>query len=76
MPSALRFQQSGYRSCKALSTQPVQQHLRAEFTQLVRYTRFVELLPTVLAPLLVSPSTQLGTCTAKHASGQLQSTST
>jgi hypothetical protein len=51
MTIAILFQQSGYRTFKAFYTQHVQQHLRGEFPHLLSYTRFVELLPTVLAPL-------------------------
>src|SRR5579859_4156531 len=47
------FHQSHYRTFKAYYTEEVQVHLRAEFPQLVSYHRFVELMPTVLAPLLV-----------------------
>jgi hypothetical protein len=63
MTIAILFQQSGYRTFKAFYTQHVQQHLRGEFPHLLSYTRFVELLPTVLAPLIVYLHTQLGTCT-------------
>ncbi len=52
MTIAILFQQSGYRTFKAFYTQHVQQHLRGEFPHLLSYTRFVELLPTVLAPLI------------------------
>jgi hypothetical protein len=63
MTIAILFQQSHYRTFKAFYTEHVQRHLRGEFPQLVRYTRFVELLPTVLVPLIVSLHTQLGECT-------------
>lgn len=63
MTIAILFQQSHYRTFKAYYTQYVQQHLRSEFPHLVSYTRFVELLPTVLAPLIVYLHTQLGQCT-------------
>ena len=63
MTIAIRFQPSGYRTFKAFYTQHVQQHLQSEFPHLVSYSRFVELLPTVLAPLIVYLHTQLGTCT-------------
>src|SRR5215469_10603025 len=62
MTIAILFQQSHYRTFKAFYTEHVQQHLRAEFPQLVSYSRFVELLPTVLVPLLVYLQTQLGHC--------------
>ncbi len=63
MTIAILFQQSHYRTFKAYYTEHVQQHWRAEFPQLVSYSRFVELLPTVLVPLLVYLQTQLGHCT-------------
>jgi DDE family transposase len=63
MTIAILFQQSHYRTFKAFYTEHVQQHLRGEFPQLVSYSRFVELLPTVLVPLIVYLHTQLGTCT-------------
>ncbi|HLZ23355.1 MAG TPA: IS982 family transposase [Ktedonobacterales bacterium] len=63
MTIAILFQQSHYRTFKAFYTEHVQQHLRGEFLQLVSYTRFVELLPTVLVPLIVYLYHQLGTCT-------------
>ena len=45
------FHQSHYRDFKAFYTQYVQQHLRAEFPQLVSYNRFVELIPGTLLPM-------------------------
>ena len=63
MTIAILFQQSHYRTFKAYYTEHVQQHLRSEFPHLVSYTRFVELLPTVLVPLIVYLHTQLGVCT-------------
>lgn len=63
MTILILFQQSGYRTFKGFYTQQVQTHLRAEFPQLVSYTRFVDLMPRVLLPLAVYLQTQLGTCT-------------
>jgi hypothetical protein len=57
------FHQSHYRTFKAYYTEQVQIHLRAEFPTLVSYSRFVELLPRVLAPLTAYLHTQLGRCT-------------
>lgn len=57
------FQQSGYRTFKDFDTRHVQVHLRAEFPQLVSYTRFVTLMPCVLLTLVMSLHTQLGNCT-------------
>lgn len=63
MTIAILFQQSHYRTFKAFYTEQVQQHLRGKFPQVVSYSRFVELLPSVLAPLAVYLHTQLGACT-------------
>jgi hypothetical protein len=57
------LQQAGYRTFKAFYIQHVQQQLRRAFPPLVSYTRFVALLPTVLAPLIVYLHTQFGACT-------------
>ncbi len=63
MTIAILFQQSHYRTFKAFYTEHVQRHLRSEFPHLVSYSRFVELLPRVLVPLIVYLHTQLGACT-------------
>jgi Transposase DDE domain len=63
MTIAILFQQSHYRTFKAYYTEHVQQHLRSEFPHLVSYSRFAELLPSVLVPLTVYLYSQLGTCT-------------
>ena len=57
------FHQSHYRTFKAYYTEYVQVHLRGEFPQLVSYSRFVELTPSVLAPLLVYLHAQFGSST-------------
>ncbi len=62
MTILILFQQSGYRTFKGFYTQYVQTQLRAEFPQLVSYTRFVALIPRVLLPLAVYLQTQLGAC--------------
>jgi hypothetical protein len=59
----IRFQQSGYRPFKRFYCEHVQVHVRREFPQLVRYTRFVDLMPRYLAPLAVYVQTQRGPCT-------------
>jgi hypothetical protein len=46
------FHCSHYRTFKAYYTDEVQRHLRAEFPALASYSRFVELMPTALLPLL------------------------
>ena len=63
MTILILFQQSGYRTFKGFYTQYVQTHLRAEFPQLVSYSRFVALIPRVLLPLAVYLHTQMGRCT-------------
>jgi DDE family transposase len=57
------FHQSHYRTFKASSTEHVQRYLRAEFPHLVSYSRFVELMPSVLLPLTVYLQSQCGPCT-------------
>jgi hypothetical protein len=57
------FHHSHYRTFKAYYTEYVQQHLQREFPTLVSYSRFVELMPTVLVPLVTYLHTQLGPCT-------------
>lgn len=63
MTIAILFQQSGYRTFKAFYTEYVQVHLRAEFPQLVSYTRCIELLPRIVVPLAIYLQTQCGSCT-------------
>ena len=63
MTMVILFQQSPYRTFKAYDTEYVQRHLRSEFPTLVSYSRFVELMPTVLVPLVTYLHTQLGRCT-------------
>src|SRR5579859_1282999 len=63
MTILILFQQSGYRTFKGFYTQHVQTQLRAEFPQLVSYSRFVALIPRVLLPLAVYLQTQMGSCT-------------
>jgi hypothetical protein len=63
MTSLILFQTSHYRTFKAYYTKHVQVHLRSEFPKLVSYSRFVELMPTVLLPLVAYLHTQMGTCT-------------
>lgn len=63
MTILILFQQSGYRTFKGFYTQYVQTQLRAEFPQLVSYSRFVALIPRVLLPLAAYLQTQMGSCT-------------
>ena len=52
MTIVILLHQSHYRTFKAYYTEYVQRHLRNEFLTLVSYQRFVELMPTVLIPLV------------------------
>jgi transposase len=63
MTIVILFQQSHYRTFKAYYTEYVHRHLCSEFPTLVSYSRFVELMPTVLVPLVAYLHTQLGRCT-------------
>ncbi len=63
MTILILFHQSHYRTFKAYDTDYVQRHLRSEFPRLVSYQRFVELMPTLLVPLLAYLHTQMGHCT-------------
>src|SRR5437660_12479129 len=63
MTIMILFHQSHYRTFKAYYTEYVHRHLRSEFPTLVSYGRFVELMPTVLVPLVAYLHTQLGSCT-------------
>ena len=54
------FHQSHDRTFKAYSTEDVPCHLRSEFPPLVSSNRFVELMPTLLVPLLAYLHTQMG----------------
>jgi hypothetical protein len=63
MTLMILFHQSHYRTFKAYYTEYVQRHLRSEFPTLVSYQRFVELMPTLLVPLVAYLHTQMGHCT-------------
>jgi Transposase DDE domain len=63
MTLLILFQQSHYRTFKAYDTEYVYRHLHSEFPALVSYQRFVELMPTVLVPLVAYLHTHLGQCT-------------
>jgi len=63
MTIIILFHQSHYRTFKAYYTEYVQRHLRSEFPTQVSYQRFVELMPTLLVPLVAYLHTQLGRCT-------------
>jgi hypothetical protein len=57
------FHHSQYRHFKAYYLGQVLPHLKSEFPNLVSYTRFVELMPRVLLPLLFSFLEWRGSCT-------------
>lgn len=57
------FHAAHYRTFKAYYTEHVQTHLRGEFPTLVSYQRFVELMPTVVVPLLAYLHQRMGDCT-------------
>jgi Transposase DDE domain len=63
MTILILFQQSQYRTFKAFYLKQVQQYWREEFPRLVSYSRFVELMPSVLVPLTVSLYEHFGDCT-------------
>jgi hypothetical protein len=65
MTILIAFHQSHYRDFKAYYIEQVLKHWRSEFPGLISYTRFVEYIPSVLAPLLV----YLRTCCLGKCSG-------
>lgn len=62
MTILIHFHQSHYRDFKAFYTQQVLRHLRADFPGLVSYSRFVQLIPSVLVPLAAYLETCRGQC--------------
>ena len=52
MTIMILFHQSHYRTFKAYDTDYVCVHLRAEFPIVISYQRFVELMPSLLVPLV------------------------
>lgn len=64
MTILIAFHQSHYRDFKAYYHQQVLKHWRAEFPNLVSYSRFVEYIPSALVPLIMYLRTGcLGECT-------------
>ncbi len=57
------FHSSGYRTFKWYYIHHVQKNLRAEFPNLLSYSRFVELMPTVVVPLCAYLGTRRGRVT-------------
>lgn len=62
MTLLIHFHQSGYRTFKDYYLRHVCQHLRQAFPGLVSYTRFVELMPQTLLPLMVYLQRCFGRC--------------
>lgn len=56
------FHQSRYRDFKTFYLAYVCRHLRAEFPRLVSYHRFIEWIPSVIAPLFAYLKSLFGTC--------------
>jgi hypothetical protein len=63
MTILIHFHQSGYRTFKDYYLRHVCQHLRQEFPALVSYSRFVDLMPQTLVPLMVYLHRCFGRCT-------------
>ena len=63
MTIVIWFHCSGYRNFQSYYQDHVCVHLRAEFPELVSYTRFVELMPTTLLPLCIYLKSRFGLCT-------------
>ena len=62
MTILILFHQSHDRTFKAYYIEYVQRHLHSEFPALVSYHRFVEVMPTVLVPLVAYLHTRMGHC--------------
>lgn len=63
MTIVIHFHQSHYRNFKKYYTEHVMAHLRSEFPKVVGYTRFVELMPRLLVPLMAYFYQTKGKCT-------------
>src|SRR5689334_19453271 len=63
MTILIHFHQSHYRTFKAYYMEHVQVHLTSEFPDLVSYTRFVALIPSMLVPMLAYLQSRYGACT-------------
>lgn len=63
MTIIIHFHQSGYRTFKDYYLRHVRTHLRQEFPALVSYTRFVELMPQTVVPLMIYLHHCFGRCT-------------
>src|SRR5579885_2709940 len=62
MTILIHFHQSHYRDFKAFYTGHVLPHLRSDFPGLVSYSRFVQLIPSVLVPLAAYLESCRGQC--------------
>lgn len=63
MTIVIHFHQAGYRNFKTYYLEHVHKHLRAEFPQLVSYSRFVTLMPRVVLLLWTYLVSRMGRCT-------------
>lgn len=63
MTIMIEFHRSRYRDFKTYYLEHVRKHLKAEFPSLVSYSRFVELIPASLVPLVIYLKTRFGQCT-------------
>lgn len=63
MTILILFHASNYRTFKHFYLQHVLKHMRGEFPHLVSYSRFVELIPEALMPLVAFLQTRKGACT-------------
>lgn len=63
MTIIIHFHQSGYRTFKDYYLRHVCIHLRQEFPALMSYTRFVQLMPQTLMPLMIYLQCCFGHCT-------------
>ncbi len=57
------FHQERYRDFKTFYLNHVQVHLRSDFPQTFSYSRFVELIPSVLQPMIAYSHSKKGRCT-------------
>ncbi len=63
MTIMIHFHQQGYRNFKSYYHKHVREHLQEEFPGLVSYSRFVELIPSVLLTLTAYLQSRFGSCT-------------
>ena len=58
----MHFHQSHYRNVKAYYLEYVGKHFIGDFPHLLRYSRFVELIPSILVPLSAYLQKHYGSC--------------